>query len=532
MLCYLILPDGGKVEFRATQVSDSEDCCVIDPGQPCCIEDTCGECQVYYYTFQAQAIIDPYGQRTAFAYNAAGHISAVTEPGGRSIQFYYRADDAQVIDHVTGSDGRTVQYNYVSQAYSPGTVVYRELDNVVYYGQWQWTARYKYRGPNNAGGSNGTPLLWTADDPMYPGPMKRIAYDYKTGSNPDGTIVAYGQVLSERYWDGVAGHESTGASVSTLTVGASGNSNVRTETRADGKTRTFTYLTGGYLSSRTDFMSHSASQTYDANMYVNSVTDENSHVTNLTCNALTGKVTQIQYPASAATTPSPAPRGTVNYTYSSASCADPNNRDANNPYYVCTATDEAGHVTQFTRDTSHRVTRIDYADGGYETFSYNGFGQVLSHRLKTGGTETLTYDGRGLMQTYRNPSNASGNPTARYQYDSYDRVSDVTDVLGASLGDVNHTTSFAYNLRGQLTTATLPVDPQPGGSRHTIINAYNPNGDGTLVSTTDQLSHVTSYTYDDYRRPRSVTTEQRATGDNTSRTTNYYYDANGNSDDY
>ncbi|MGH8101759.1 MAG: DUF6531 domain-containing protein, partial [Chthoniobacterales bacterium] len=169
MLAYLILPDGGKVEFRATQVSDSEDCCVIDPGQPCCIEDTCGECQVYYYTYQAQAIIDPYGQRTAFTYNAAGRISGVTEPGGRYLQFYYRSDDPQVIDHVTGSDGRTVQYNYVSQAYSPGTFVYRELDDVVYYGQSQWTARYKYRAPNAQVGDNGTPLLWTADDPMYPG---------------------------------------------------------------------------------------------------------------------------------------------------------------------------------------------------------------------------------------------------------------------------------------------------------------------------------------------------------------------------
>ena len=30
--------------------------------------------------------------------------------------------------------------------------------------------------------------------------------------------------------------------------------------------------------------------------------------------------------------------------------------------------------------------------------------------------------------------------------------------------------------------------------RHTIINTYNPNGDGTPLYVTDQLVHVTSYT--------------------------------------
>ncbi len=44
---------------------------------------------------------------------------------------------------------------------------------------------------------------------------------------------------------------------------------------------------------------------------------------------------------------------------------------------------------------------------------------------------------------------------------------------------------------------------------------------------------VTSYTYDDYKRLRTVTTPQRFTGDSTSRTTNYYYALGGGAtDDY
>ena len=50
-----------------------------------------------------------------------------------------------------------------------------------------------------------------------------------------------------------------------------------------------------------------------------------------------------------------------------------------------------------------------------------------------------------------------------------------------------------------------PVD----NVRHTIRNIYNDTGnnagDGTLVSMTDQLRHMTSYNYDDYRRLKSVT---------------------------
>lgn len=113
---------------------------------------------------------------------------------------------------------------------------------------------------------------------MYPGPMKRIAYTYRTTPNQDNSAPVYGQISSENYYDGT----SIGAAVSTLTVTGP---TTRMETRGDGKTRTFTYQTyqsGGYLSSCTDFKGVSASQTYDDNMYINSVTDRNGHTTNFT----------------------------------------------------------------------------------------------------------------------------------------------------------------------------------------------------------------------------------------------------------
>jgi RHS repeat-associated protein len=504
-LVYLFLPDGGKVEFQATQVSYLDDCCT----EPCPL------CTFYYYTYVAQAIIDPYGQRTSFTRDAYGRLNKVTEPGTRYLQFFYTTSTGTFIDHVTASDGRTVQYYYVPF----GT--YTVLDHIVYYGNSAWTARYTYQSPN-VGFSFSAPLLRTCDDPMYPGPMKKIGYIYRTAANPDGSAAVYGQISSENHYDGTY----IGTAVSTLTVGAAGNSNIRTETRGGGQQRTFTYTVTGYVTWVSDFNGIGANQGYDANKYVNSVRDRRGNTTTFVRNSLTGVVTSSTSPVATDVYPSSA-AGTVTYTYGSASCADTNNQDDTIPYYVCTATDEAGHVTSFLRDVYKRIKWILYPDGGYETFTYNSFGQVLTHRMTTGGTESFTYGGRGLKTVYRSPANATGNPTARYVYEAHDWLQDVTDALGTSTGDPNHSTSYTYNLRGQVLTMTHPPDPT---SRYSITNVYN--ADGTLQNVTDELGHVTSYTYDDYKRVKTVMTPLRFTGDTTWRTTSFFYDAGGTANDY
>jgi RHS repeat-associated protein len=501
LLAYLVFPDGGKVEFKATQKQ------YLDP---CCPDGGCGMCTYYYYSFVAQAIIDPYGLKTTLTYNTDTTLQKITEPAGRTLTLTYGVVGQKVISTVTSSDGRAVNYSYIQSTFPPNTSPATALDHVIYYGTSTWTAYYTYQGPNGPY-PYAPPLLLTADDAMYPGPMKRIAYTYRTTPNQDNSAPVYGQISSENYYDGT----SIGAAVSTLTVTGP---TTRMETRGDGKTRTFTYQSGGYLSSCTDFKGVSASQTYDANMYINSVTDRNLHTTNFTSDAHTGLVTQIQYPLTQGDTPGQTQRPTVNYTYT-------------NDYYLYSSQDEIGKTTTFTRDpNTHRITQIGYPDNGYETFTlYNNFGEFLNHRLKTGGTETFTYDGRGLKLTYRNPSNPTGNPTAQYQYDALDRVSGVTDALGSTSGDPNHTTSFTYNARGQVTVITHPNDPIDA-QRHTIINGYNP--DGTLASTTDELSHVSQFTYDQYKRLRTAKTPDRFTGDTTPHTTSSFYDANGTADDY
>ena len=499
MYAYLLLPDGGKVKFQATQYNSN--------GQ-------------YFYKYTAVAIIDPHALETTLTWESYGNngqkkrLKRVTEPAGRYLEFTYRDTNSawisQVQEFINGVGRRSVQYQYPAG--------YLWLGSVVYYGNAAWTARYQYIG--SIGDPNLPPLLWTADDPMYAaGPMKRISYEYKTGTNSDGTQAVYGQVWKVRYWNGTVGQENNGPVVSTLTVGFPNNNPVyRTETRGDGATRTFIYNGAGqgYLAWASDFMTHQSTQGYDDKKYINQVINFNRVTTDYTNDPITGNVLQIQFPFTPEDTNGQGnTRPTLNYTYT-------------DNYYLHTFEDEGHNTTTITRDGNNRVTRIDYPDGGWETFSYDAghFYQPQSHRMVTGGMENWTYDSRHRLDTYRNPDSPSPSPSpsAQYYYDTLDRVSSIHDAL-------NHATDYQYNDRGQITLVTLPTDPVDS-ARHTIVYAYNPNGDGTLTSMTDQLNHVTSYTYDAYRRLRRVTPPMRGAGDNGVYTTNFYYDANGAADDY
>ena len=496
---YLIKPDGGKVWFNIA---------ISHPAG-------CGGCTLY--TYAVQGVIDPYGQITTITGSMQSGVVTITEPAGRWLKLHYVPTAVignYVIDHITASDGRTVQYTYVWDSYR----VNPSLSQVNYYGDPSLVALYTYADDNTGRGPGR--LLNTAVDPMYGGSMWKIAYRYASGKNADGTDAVYGQILSENYFDGT----HVGPAVSTVTVTGTAT---RKETRGDGKTRTFTFDTTPLLTNWTDFKGNSMSQSYDTNGYVNAITDFNGRATNFTKNPFTNVLLTKTFPSTPGDTPPNTPRGRISYSYGSASCPDSNNRDPNNPYYVCTSTDEGGHVTTLFRDAAKRIIRINYPDGGTESFQYNSFGQVTSHTMRSGGIEMAEYDNRGLTTKYRDVYHATGNPSESYQYDALDRAVGVTDALGTSAGDINHTTSYSYNSRGQVLVATLPVDPTDN-QRHTIVNAYNSNGNGTLVSVTDQLNNTTSYVYDDYKRVISVT----APGHNTPLTSTVCYAAICPGNDY
>lgn len=60
-----------------------------------------------------------------------------------------------------------------------------------------------------------------------------------------------------------------------------------------------------------------------------------------------------------------------------------------------------------TRATNGLVTRIDYADSTYETFTYNSFQQVTTNRLRNGG---LLYYGYATNPCTSPPASAPCPP--------------------------------------------------------------------------------------------------------------------------
>lgn len=512
---YLILPDGGKVLFAGTRGVK------ID--------------RQWRFTYKVQSITDPFGLVTTLTAATDRSWIRATEPAGRWLQMNFRTiTDAtegvvgdRIIDNVTASDGRVVAYHYalkVGEVLAIGndpTPDATSLIGVRYFGDATWDAAYTYQHANVApSGTHVRPLLSTAIDPMFTGPMWKIRYTYQDGlippgQNPNGTLYSAGQLKSECSL-------TTGEPVSTISYESLG----LVETRGcDQKTRSFGY--GGahnLLILWTDWRGKVSSQTRDDNGFVNSKTDRNGRTTDCVKNFI-GKTTQILFPLTPNSTPPGTPRGSVSTQFGWAACPDPNNRDADNPYYPYSSTDEGGHTTIFLRDSHKRVIQINYPDGGSEQFTYNALGQVLTHTLLTGGVETFEYDGRSLSLAYRSPDNPTGNPTVRYSYDALDRVSGVTSVLGANTADTNYTVNFTYDLRGQPLITTYPVDPHDS-TRHTAVVAYSP--DGSPITLTSRLGKITQITYDAYRRVRTVT----GPGHNTPTVSHFFYGTTGAGEDY
>jgi len=390
---FLIQTDGSQVKFQATVKSCGTGC--------------------NYRTYQAVQIIDRFGLITALSYNADGTLNKVTEPAGRWLQLFYIA--GPLISSVQSSDGRQVIYTYKSASFSSGAPVYTYLDTVTYYSDPTiGTTFYIYKAPNVPdafGIYSGPPALAYCDDAMYDGPMKQIAYDY-LHYNVDPYAV-YGELLSEK-------HQTTAEPVSTVTSGFDGVDYTRTETRGDGPSRTFKYRTAPYvghlLYQYTSFIPTEFVRAlgYDSSNYLTTFSDGNSHVTSMTREIITGRLTSLKHPPDVN-----GIQSSVSYVYT----------DTLNPYYLANTKDELLHQTTYTRDSLHRITRIDYPDAAYETFSnYNVLNQSSTHRVISGGSETFIYDTRGLKQSFTN----AVDKTTNYFYDSLDRLSAVKDPLGLS----------------------------------------------------------------------------------------------------
>lgn len=401
---------------------------------------------------------DEYQNVYTLSYNAAGKLIKVTEPAGRYFTIDYKTvAGIKVISAVHTSDGRGVTYDYDTL----GTEVV--LANAMYGDGTQ--AAYDYVQLT----TGGHPLLSKAVDPRVVGAATSIKYEYADLSYAVGfiamerngvtndvmmSLVTSGDKREARY---------ANAGVQRFIMPESQTGSVSAFMDAEGRTTTYAYGDGG-------------------KGFLAQAQDSLGRLTKFTRSSYGNLIERVN--------------------------ADNTSRKwtRDDLDLVISQTDELGRVTTFTRDDNHRVTRIDYPDSSYETFSYNLLGQVLDHRFRNGGIERNIYDGpRGLKTSYIDAEDY----TTEYEYDTNDRVSRVIDARGNS-------TSFLYNERGLLTRLKHDAD----GSYIT----YHYDNFGNRIRVVDELGHAVDYEVDEFRRVKSVTDHPTPS---TSRTTHYAYDLPG-----
>ena len=448
---------------------------------------------------RATSIEDSNRQTTVLVYDAAGRLSTVTEPAGRYLQINWTTYSYQetypppthtistdLIQSVQAYGGpgnliETVSYVYTAENVQTeyGAITWYNLTQVNY--DAGPPAIYTYFPSYMQATNTFSARIKSCDDPRFDGPMRRIEYEYLTGAQaPAGVVkkeknLTTHQTVSEAIYPAFCFNPPS----------ADPSYFQRTESRPDGATRSFQYtVLDGELQSYTDYKNNTSSIQFGPSAfgYSKILTDARGYTTTVEKEPLVGAVMKVTHPGD---------NSTVEFTYS----------DSTNPYYVASRKDERGYTTYYTRDGYHRISRTDYPDLGFETFTYNGFGQVLTHYMTSTGTESFAYDGRGLKTSHTDPY---GNVT-HYNYYGNDRLLNVVDPHG-------NATWYEYNGRGEVTKLTH----QDGSF---VQSSYN--SDGTLASVTDELGHTTSYTYDEYKRPLTVTNPLNQT------TTNSYAPWNG-----
>ncbi|CAN5506021.1 hypothetical protein BH20VER3_BH20VER3_17820 [soil metagenome] len=318
----LYLEDGSHVHFRWIAELSGNDQYPID----------------YFFP---ETFTDPHGLVTILQYTQYGteyndtHLTKVIDPSGRSLTYNYDATYGTILTSIVASTGQSVSYN------SDGTVSYSDGTSASYtYGDTT------YKNSVCPGEICHADKLSTAADVRAEGPMRSIKYTYQANAN------FQGQVAQEQHPSGL----EVSKFAPTNERGSMSATNV--EFRGDGPQRSFYIAKSGntpLLRRKSDFKGAIEIYAYDGNNYLKSITDRNGNVTTFMNESILGRPTKVTHPAGTFTTGASFGSTTRVYSYT----------DASNPYYVSSIKDDRGNLTTYQRDpVTHRITEIDYPDGG------------------------------------------------------------------------------------------------------------------------------------------------------------------------
>ena len=366
----------------------------------------------------------------------------------------------EAITHVQTSDGRALFYDYT--IYEGTATLYAALTAVNYTDDHQ--ARYTYSTTYQTGVR---PHLASADDPRYDGRAgARIAYEYRP-SGVAGFIAREKNLLTG---ETLVELQAEGETLRRLVSG----SRVEVLTYNGIQLLSRKFLTPEDPEDPDNQLEDQSGRAYFDNNFgmLESTTDALGHTTRYERTWDFGILKKTTLPDG-----------------SSRALAFTDDRK---PFHLASETDALGRITRYQRDPNGLPTRIDHPDGSYETFTYNTFGQPLTHRLRNGGTESFSYSPDGLRLSHTDPM---GGVTT-FTHDATGRLASRTDPLG-------RTTTYSYNARGQKIKETHPDD----SFREWDYDPY-----GLLLFESDENGATTLYTYDDYgRRTYAIDPLGRAT---------------------
>jgi YD repeat-containing protein len=490
--------------------------------------------------YLATEVFDPHGLRTTLTYHPLnGQLQRVEQEGGRSLNITWDGGRIQRVESGGSAGTQAVVYNYDNGLLASVT-----------YPDDPTPAQYTYLTlVPPAGFFDAGPLLATAKDPHFEGPMTFISYTYRGAGclpteQPQPGFEPYPNARFDYYYaspTAIAEERSgtTGEVVSSFSIGCFNGT--RAESNGFDGVRKFFYghsatwsgsgSLGYQLAKVTDYTNGDPlapgvpfERQSNLNGHPYEVWDGRGIQTRLTHGDGSGLPSEVRHIGS---------DGSF-YAYNRVNPGNSLSRDPDrvrNPYnhWLFSKTDERYQTTTYTRDERRRVTRIDHPDGSYETFAYNWFNQVYAHRLASGATRIYLYDGgvwpppRGRLTHEYNDVDGIANATI-YTYDALDRVETISHPWSRAKGAL-FSVKMTYNGRHQVVTEEYPATD--GGSNPTKEYSYDANGNCNGIKT--ELGYWSTYTYDDYRRCTSYIEPLNApdwngTGTQASRRWDWIYD--------
>ncbi|MCC7073298.1 MAG: lamin tail domain-containing protein [Deltaproteobacteria bacterium] len=461
-------PDGREHNFKATDEGGEQLAPAVDngdrlyrwPGET--VGYTMITPQAWEFHFQRVSspkfrmleVRDGQGAYWTLSHDANGKITKIENPYGRFIEITRgTVSGVECITSVATSDGREVSYGY--DTWSPTNKPV--LVAVDYPGTE--AASYTWVGADSE--TTGRPLLASAYDPMDGGPNAVMGFEYNYDAIFDfgnGSYLVTGVILREV-------HPDTEVEVLSLPLGPGEHPQILEGSGAE----IHRYFQNGLLAKVADAEGRvtSFTRTDDGFGCLESMTEPNGAVTTYTRDFANRPLTVTD-----------AYEHVRTYEY-------------NDDGFLTSLTDEEGNTTTYTRDSGNRVTRVDYPDLTFETWTYDANGNTLTHQAASGGVTTYSYyeeeEEGGLpgdLKTVTDPLDGE----VIYTHDDAGRVLTKTDQLG-------HATSYAYDARGRVVGVEF-------ADATTLAFTYDEFGNP--IELVNEFEEAWTLTYNEFQRLASI----------------------------